>query len=191
MVWKRFKLQRTCSWNISRLGLEVVLSQPSQNTSSFRTALTVSVWILSHLPHQKASPCRLQDPGCHLCTISTNPPFTVEALHVWSCRVCSSGLFLSRTRHGLEHTEIYRWIRWSRIFGNQWCRMFQCELQLQISSGYFLNAKGWDRLCSQAQRSPVGLCKDTVFIREPCWVPKDVVLALSNMCFQECCSTRS
>ena len=117
MVWKRFKLQRTCSWNISRLGLEVVLSPPSQNTSSFRTALTVSVWILSHLPHQKASPCRLQDPGCHLCTISTNPPFTVEALHVWSCRVCSSGLFLSRTRHGLEHTEMYRWIRWSRIFG--------------------------------------------------------------------------
>lgn len=88
MVWKRFKLQRTCSWNISRLGLEVVLSPPSQNTSSFRTALTVSVWILSHLPHQKASPCRLQDPGCHLCTISTNPPFTVEALHVWSCQSC-------------------------------------------------------------------------------------------------------
>ena len=32
-------------------------------------------------------------------------------------RVCSSGLFLSRTSHGLENTEIYRWIRWSRIFG--------------------------------------------------------------------------
>ena len=106
-------------------------------------------------------------------------------------RVCSSGLFLSRTSHGLENTEIYRWIRWSRMFGNHWRKMFECELQLQISSGYFLNAKGWDRLCSQAQRSPVGLCKDTLFIRERCWVPKDVVLALSNMCFQECCSTGS
>lgn len=124
-------------------------------------------------------------------TCAPYPPFTVEALRVWSRRVCSSGLFLSRTRHGLEHTEIYRWIRWSRIFGNHWRKMFECELQfLQISSGYFLNAKGWDRLCSQAQRSPVGLC-NTVFIRERCWVPKDVGLALSNMCFQECCSTGS